>query len=666
MIDAMSRMGLDYLYSQIGEESQIPLDLMEWYLHTRDKESGRIIRFLSETIPLGRRLLIVSVNRDDTSKLDITPAEITENNQYKLPFVKPVGARSPQIGPVLKLGWNQKGDYSPTRPVIKSTLETWQSVSEASESYSSYFQEILEKLNLDFVQNPEGDYLRWRDEYDSSLECVVKEYGPAFTNSVIAIADKNGNLPGENTQYLDYLTHNLIQAKYETNIFKGIRQQRCHVCGAEKEKVYVNGLKGAGINIANVDREGAFNEISASNAWKNFAICSDCADLLYIYKYKFLQAEGDDKIPYQLRIAGDLALIIPTLDDSSSEDRIRLIQKMNIYVKEAFGDVITAERRLWNIITETKSILNITIAWLKIAQVIDDLNGMIVDIPPTRLKEISEKNQDIENWNSALFPENQHTERFKYTLSQNWIHDLLQRPGGQKAKTANTSPELKEVKRDIARAIFYKEKINDQRFMKTAIKTAEYYLLAELDNENHYGLTHEASGKAKDKVITFAGWIKWLAFSRYYLKQMEVLEMENGKYEAQSELLKPYFDEASGINTEGKAFAFILGVLFGRLLVIQGARGVNVASNAMTWLKRLSLKGKDLPELYVKIREKLLSYGAESSGDTREILAELGQLGSKLGTGIQLDPIATNYFLLLGQSVSSKIIKSKVKTTTEE
>lgn len=137
--------------------------------------------------------------------------------------------------------------------------------------------------------------------------------------------------------------------------------------------------------------------------------------------------------------------------------------------------------------------------------------------------------------------------------------------------------------------------------------------------------------------------------------------MNKNPYQPKTDLLKPYFSDESGIDTYEKAFAFTLGVLYGRLLTLQGAKGINVGANALTWLKRLTLKGSDLPELYIKTRKKLLAYDAEGNKNVREVIRELGHLGNILGDSIQLDNVPTNYFLLLGQSVSSEIIPSKSK-----
>jgi CRISPR-associated protein Csh1 len=43
--------------------------------------------------------------------------------------------------------------------------------------------------------------------------------------------------------------------------------------------------------------------------------------------------------------------------------------------------------------------------------------------------------------------------------------------------------------------------------------------------------------------------------------------------------LRPYCGSETAINSPHKAYAFILGALYGKLLQVQAARGVNVVSN---------------------------------------------------------------------------------------
>ncbi|MFH1077237.1 MAG: TM1802 family CRISPR-associated protein, partial [Pseudomonadota bacterium] len=169
----------------------------------------------------------------------------------------------------------------------------------------------------------------------------------------------------------------------------------------------------------------------------------------------------------------------------------------------------------------------------------------------------------------------------------------------------------------------------------------------------------EGKKKTGEPYRTAAGWIRHIVWWLYYFKRLEVMKMEDKFYEPQMERLKPYFGLESGIDSPQKAYAFLLGALYGKVLQVQGAKGVNVGANALTWLKRLTLKGRDLPELYVKIREKLLAYETEKSEDVRELIAEIGNLGWRLGDNIELGEISTNYYLLLGQSLTTTILPKK-------
>ena len=135
--------------------------------------------------------------------------------------------------------------------------------------------------------------------------------------------------------------------------------------------------------------------------------------------------------------------------------------------------------------------------------------------------------------------------------------------------------------------------------------------------------------------------------------------MAGQPYRPKSEALEPYFTPESGIDSHSKAFAFILGSLYGKMMQVQAARGVNVGANALTWLKRLTLSGKDLPALYIKVREKLLAYETEGNATVRELVGELGELGAALGDRIELDETQANYYLLLGQSLATRIMPTK-------
>ncbi len=194
----------------------------------------------------------------------------------------------------------------------------------------------------------------------------------------------------------------------------------------------------------------------------------------------------------------------------------------------------------------------------------------------------------------------------------------------------------------------------------------EAYLLDAIERRDSYGLFNEGKSKKGETYLTMAGWVRHLCRFLYLLRKLEVYpQMDDWRYAPRTERFRRSFDALfqdangrTGIDRPEKAYAFLLGALFGKLIQVQGARGVNVGANALPWLRRFTLTGKDLPELYVKIREKLMTYGTESSAAVRDVEEELGHLGTLLGTDIRLNQTETGYFLLLGQSLSRNLMPS--------
>ena len=329
-------------------------------------------------------------------------------------------------------------------------------------------------------------------------------------------------------------------------------------------------------------------------------------------------------------------------------------------MKTASSDVEEAELTILDILKGKKGILNLTFLWATVGQNIEDVTGMITNVAPSRLTELSKVNEESPDWKHPLFPEIRNFQdkniNLRPDLSLMALRTLFHRPGGKKAKDVNASMKLRQLKRGIAASVYYKTEVPTARFWEEVITTARWYWLNAIENGSAYGLLNEGKKKTGEPYLTAAGWLRHLCWWLYYFKRLEVINMEGNFYEPQMERLKPYFGPESGVNSPQKAYAFLLGVLYGKVLQVQGARGVNVGANALTWLKRLTLKGRDLPNLYIKTREKLLAYETEKSKDVRELITEIGNLGWRLGDNIELDEIPTNYYLLLGQSLTTTIL----------
>ncbi len=659
MLQEMRLIALDYLYHELGNEILIPNNLEEWFEKYSSENPGKIISYLIETIEDGKQVILFEPDSQNNDLINVSLTEV-KNDSFKYPFVKPSSGNSPQIGPVMKLGYNPNTGFSPKTKILKQTLKKWKGIAESAATYSDYFQDIINMLERKELNIFDKCTINWEsNKFNDPIDCFISQEGANYKGSLIVIKNTNGKTPGEASGYISYLQENLVKEKYTVNKIDRIKKAKCSLCNNEDVEVFPNGVKGAGINIGNVDREGSFSGLILNDAWKNYSICQVCADLLYIYKNHVLQKHSETKKrPYQTYVAGEPALIIPSISNDP-ENRQRIIKRVVQTVDRMTTKTDTVERRLWNILKTEKAILNVNIYWLTIGQVIGDLEGSVTDIPPTRLKELSHFNDRAREWENPIFPNIKIESLYSVDLSLNSLKDIFRRVGGKKVKGYNTSQKLLRLRRDIAKSVYHHSFFNEQRFWSEIMITAKTYLEDIILSGFWWGAVNEGVTDKGKTYLTSAGWVRHLAWWLYYFKQVGVMKMNKNPYQPKTDLLKPYFSDESGIDTYEKAFAFTLGILFGRLLTLQGAKGINVGANALTWLKRLTLKGSDLPELYVKTREKLLAYDAEGNKNVRVVIQELGHLGKILGDNIKLDNVPTNYFLLLGQSVSSEVIPTK-------
>ena len=120
----------------------------------------------------------------------------------------------------------------------------------------------------------------------------------------LAFKDVRGKLPGDHPEYLEYLQEILAKSKYSTKAIPPVENGLCSLSSEDGITVFPNALPGAGVNISNIDRPGAFPGIQKENAALGYALSLDSADLLYIYKNHVSKL-------FIATIAGNRALIIP-------------------------------------------------------------------------------------------------------------------------------------------------------------------------------------------------------------------------------------------------------------------------------------------------------------------------------------------------------------------
>jgi CRISPR-associated protein Csh1 len=602
------------------------------------------------------RVYVLQKDLDRPDVVRMRVEEMNEDKQLRLPFMQ---RREKAIGPVIKRTYDNKKGAGPTSTTQNNTIKHFTNQANGEEQWNGYFQELVSILDCSTLHWQEKAYPVGKNEtYDHILAAAI-DLIPEKETVFLTVVDSNGQWPGERSEYQSYLAQVLAEMKYLTGQAPMHLDGTCPLCATKHTSLYPNALKGAGINLENMDRAGAFPGIDTSQAWKGYSLCLDCADLLYIFKNHMCQ-------DFIGMVAGSKALLLPFFS-GNPEGSLQLIEDFKDYVRGLEGKRIKAlERNVMEFYAgRDDAQLVLHLMWAKFGQVIDEVTGTITDILPSRLKALADLNAEANKWDHPLAPKYP-LEEAQFNLSLGMFASLFKRPGGKKAKQANASARLRELKRQLATALYLGKGLGDadRPFRAEVMTTARWYLTTAISEGNAWGLLNEGLSTNKKRTIvywTLAGWIRHLSRFLDFLRKAEVLPMENTafSYKPEMAMLKPYFSSGSGIDSHEKAYAFLLGILYGKVLQVQGARGVNVASNALTWLKRLNLSGRDLPELYVKMREKLLAYGVEGNKDIRTLEKEIARLGILLGDKIVLDTIPTCYFLLLGQSIMTDILKTK-------
>ena len=661
MLDSMRELALLELNQRCGEKA---LDLSE----IRARHSEHLTPLLvedSEKIP---RVYLLQAMPDQPGSIKMWMEEVTADKAQQLPFNKPSGAQSAALGPVFKRTSKPKDNppCGPSLKILNTTAKEFDTLAKMNAVWSSYFAEVYAILF-------EGTSLHYSDavypvgleQTDPHILAAAIRHMSEKETVFLAVVDAEGRWPGDRPEYQAYLAETLASIKYITGQTPAYGPANCPLCGAQDVTLYPN-LRGTGINFANMDRAGAFPGLNTEAAWKCYGLCLDCADLLYIFKNhvlgQFLSTVADDK-----------ALLLPSLIGNLA-GRQQFLKDWHQYLKaiEANGKLASHEGDLLDFMQERDDAqVVLHILWATFGQVIDDVRGTITDVLPSRLRELSKINHAANAWKHPLAPRSVLSEA-NFDLNLKMLSALFKRPGGKRAAKANDSSRLFAVKCQLAEAIYHGTPLREtQAALWREILITARWRLDDIANSGHVSsLLYEGYNPNNAKQThywTLAGWMRHLARLFHYLDKTGVLPMETTDmpFEPTLPALKPYFESGSGLSSPEKAFTFLLGILYGKVIQVQAKRGVNVASNALSWLKRLNLDGRDLPELYNKIREKLLTYEIERHAEVRAIVGDLGQLGARLGDTINLDQTATCYFLLLGQSVMVEILPSKTRKNEE-
>lgn len=599
------------------------------------------LRGLAEFPEAGERAYVV--RRDGSGAVTARAIEVDETSRYGFAFRRPAGPRSPQVGPVLKRALDPKKGVAPNGTTLAATLAHFGALSASKGAVATVYRAALESLGP-------GDVAARTARLVSALEEI-----PEKKTVFVALGDP----PGVDPVYADHLL-----SVIRTDLY-GIDDEAptgpCPVC-RRVAQLGRGALKGAKVNFLNGDNLGVFPGFDSDRAADRFALCAACADAI---------ASTYINLKSKLRvvIAGTPALVLPYIVAPDGEGERMPAAWDAVLQARGPKDPRASEDELLAAIAKESALASFHVLWASMGDSLEDVTGFIASVPCARLRTLAAHNEIANTWVGGVLP----TRRVRpFDLHLSLVGELLHHPGGKRTERRN-NVRLAALRQRVAQAVYLGEPLDPAPLLAEVREIIADHLVDPTISERFaaMNLTREAPPPKRagaDLQLNAASWIRHVALLFHALRELEVLPpMSNGaRYTPRSARLRKLLSPPSGVDTDAKMFAFALGLLFGRLLALQAVRGVNTRSNALTWLRRATLTGADLPGLYVRMRERLAAYDAERSAPLRELVFDASELGKRLGSEIPLDADTAMYFLFLGQSLAGEVFAKDDAVAPEE
>jgi len=639
MLDAIRNLGILKMIDGFKEEFDFnALKSVDSFLEEREKaiKSGVYARLQFEPISADH-IGIFTIEGETIKFVD----ESVSDDSWKYLFLK-TASQGTYIAPTWKA--------SPSK--LKKTVKKY--IKDSEENDADWLQnavKIFKSTDIEIGELKEDGTLE-RKPFFEAVEWAKK------TKKIKVFSVKiNGKYNAEIRELLDLSLREKPKAIYQTNDatsfeLPGVRCSLCH----KETKLFPNVLAGVGMNIANVDKFGFFPGVTRRNAGKAFPICAPCAETLYAAKVhvfpKLMQ-----------RISGHQALIIPHLLES--KDMGEDLDIVTSELKRLMQDVGGAERTESGILKELSNNKGVSTVTFIIGDVggqsVENIRKVIPDVLPSRLSDISRAIEAVNGMNDK-YPPN-HPWKSKYPPLDGNLGIIRGVLG---------SPKYSQQKGGGGRKPFKPSSVDTLNLL-SAIFLKRTYSLKDILSEFSSKLSYDFLGALSSGDNTRTIYSMWnnvtnMVYLLSFLDRLEVIRMNSGnnfvnKYLERHEGLKPLngflSTEAKGLDTEEKQYAFLVGLLFGKLISFQQRRGV--ATSGLKWLKGLQLSPQDLMEIFVKTRGKLDDYSTPRSAwsdEMRGVAEAIGALGANIGDW-SISRKEIPYYLCLGQSLSGYYLPGK-------
>lgn len=472
----------------------------------------------------------------------------------------------------------------------------------------------------------------------------------------------NGKYCAEIPELLNEALLTKREAMYQTNMAQSNNlPEKCSLCN-EYTILYPNVLSGVGLNIGNVDKPGFFPGVDSKNSTKAFPICEPCAEALYAAKFHAFPSLIQD-------ISGHQTLIIPSIIETDDKgEGMKIIASALRIVKKNVSGAEQTEKNLLIDLAENKSIASLTFIIGKVrGQNVEKIRKVIPNVLPSRLSEISRAIDSVNNIHKE-YQKKHPWKSQKYTPLDGKLSIIKYVLGNPKYAEQKTSTGRKPFVAysvntlDLLTVIFLKRQYSHKSLVTEFSAKLSYDFLGAISDENHY-----------IPINVIQNDIANMMHLQLFLHELEVIKMNPGqnyvgKYLEQHEGLKSLNEflnsEARGLDTKEKQYAFLVGLLFGKLVRIQLARGVS--TNALKWLRGLQLSSDELKEIFQKTRSKLDDYSTPKnawSDEMRGIAEAVAALGTSI-TNWEISRKEIPYYLCLGQSLSDYYLPSKSSGNT--